>query len=541
MSNLEFHPEKAVGEKLLQMDKQELLQFVSRLCLHMKAEIGSRVYRGGIFPENICADDKGDYAIGPARMEKWTGQELEFVAPELYWHGEAGPAADVYSLALLVYYGLNEGRLPFETATTSGQLARMSGKALPAPKTAGKRLGEVLEKATSFQARDRYQNPEELQIMLESCMDNKYLGGSSGAEAVFKKEDGELSEIEKMMVDIIEKGPETEEAEAEEETAPSEELSVEEMAGLEKPDYTPPEKEDLHAMVEEFFGFGSGEGASAEGFVPEEDGEEIRVYQPSREKKDRLPIPILTEEKNPELAPVVLQQTPAYERARSLGTPEQESERESGENVRRRRGIRPLTVVLLLCVLLLMGALGVDAYWNRIARPTQINPTPDPQKLFESQPSILPTTEATQDPVVISIPTDAPQQPRYSVVASDLSWTAARAACEEQGGHLAVISSREELDEITAQAEAMGLTRIWVGCRWENGELVWENGEETDFYNWAPNEPSTWDYYDDVPENYIMIYRDGDQWLYNDNRDDPAGDYPEYYSGTMGYVVEFER
>jgi hypothetical protein len=38
-----------------------------------------------------------------------------------------------------------------------------------------------------------------------------------------------------------------------------------------------------------------------------------------------------------------------------------------------------------------------------------------------------------------------------------------------------------------------------------------------------------------------MIYRDGDEWYYNDNRNDPAADYPQYYSGTMGYVCEFEN
>ena len=102
MSNLEFHPESAIGQGLLQMEREELLQFVSRLCLHIKAEVGARAYRGGIFPDNICSDGEGHFAIGPAKMEKWSGQELEFVAPELYWHGNCSPASDVYSLALLV-------------------------------------------------------------------------------------------------------------------------------------------------------------------------------------------------------------------------------------------------------------------------------------------------------------------------------------------------------------------------------------------------------------------------------------------------------
>ena len=29
-------------------------------------------------------------------------------------------------------------------------------------------------------------------------------------------------------------------------------------------------------------------------------------------------------------------------------------------------------------------------------------------------------------------------------------------------------------------------------------------------------------------------------WGYNDNRNDPAGDYPDFYSGRIGYVIEFE-
>ena len=541
MSNLEFHPEKAIGEGLLRLDKQELLQFVSQLCLYLKAQVGSRAYHGGIFPENICRDENGAFVVGPAKMEKWTGQELEFVAPEMYWHGDASPAADVYSLALLVIYGLNEGKLPYDTATSSGKLARMSGKPLPMPKAAGKRLGEVLEKATAFQAQDRYQSPEELQIMLESCMDNKYLGGSSGAEAVFQKDHGELSDIERMMVDIIEKGSEPEEK-APEEPALPEGLSEEEMAGLEKPEPVRQEKEDINAMVEEFFGF-TGEEETTAAPDPQEDGEEVRVYEPSKEKKDRQPIPILTVEKYPELEPVVLKQQPRVERTKPQ-TEEQSAQPEPPKDekkLRRRRARRVIASVLIVCLALVAGALGLNLWWNRDSRPTQINPTPDPSSLFAPEPTLQPTLQPTEPSEILSIPTEAPQQPRYAVVKSDLSWTLAREACLEQEGHLATISGPEELAEITKLAEELGLTRIWVGCRWVNNELIWENGEQNEYFVWAENEPSSWDYYDNVPENYIMIYREGDRWLFNDCRDDPAGDYPEFYSGVMGYAIEFER
>ena len=63
MSNLEFHPEQAIGEGLLRLDKQELLQFVSQLCLYLKAQVGSRAYHGGIFPENICRDENGNLSF----------------------------------------------------------------------------------------------------------------------------------------------------------------------------------------------------------------------------------------------------------------------------------------------------------------------------------------------------------------------------------------------------------------------------------------------------------------------------------------------
>lgn len=537
MSNMKFHPESAIGKGLLQLDREELLQFVSRLCLHIKAEVGARAYRGGIFPDNICTDGQGHFAIGPAKMEKWNGQELEFVAPELYWHGNCSPASDVYSLALLVYYGLNEGRLPFETATVSGQLARMSGKALPAPKAAGKRLSEVLEKATAFQAGDRYQSPEELQIMLESCMDNKYLGGSSGAEVVFRKDAQELSDVERMMVDIIESGPEKEEEPLEQADLSS--MTPEEQAGLEKPAPVEVEKEDVHAAVEEFFGSLTGD----EERPQDEEEEVIRVYEPAREKKERPPIPILTEELYPELEPVVLQRQVQRPAKKQPEPRTQEQVQQAEQQVRVRRNLRPLALALILCLSLVIGALGLNLYWMHGATPTQINPTPDPQRLSDGDnlQTPLPTAEQSEQPSgVVIIPSPSPLLPRFTVTASDLSWTEAQQACYRLGGHLAVVRNSEDLAEIAALAEARGLTRVWVGCQRVQGQLVWETEAEVEYYNWLPGEPTVWDSYDNVPENYLMLCREGNTWYYNDNRNDPAGDYPDFYRGVMGYACEFE-
>ena len=548
MSDWKFDPEKAIGEELLKKNRQELCLFVSRLCLQIKAEVGSRTYRGGIFPENICVNDSGEIAIGPARLEKWSGQELEFVAPELYWDGKTSPAADVYSLGLLLYYGLSGGKLPFASAGNSGQLARVGGKAIRAPKGAGKRLGEIVEKAVAFRAEDRYQTPEELQIMLESCLDNKYLG-AAGAEAVFQKQDGELSDIERLMVDIMETG-EDQKVEEPEETSAEEPFLVaqtpEEQAGLEKPEPKPTQEENVTQLVEEFFGSLSAAGAAepSKGETPEsgsDETEDVRVYEPSKEKKERTgrqPIPILTEEKYPDLEPVVLKQPWS-----NWEDQDRELPQEVVEEVKKRRGVRPLAVVLGLCVLLVIGALIVNAILNQNARSRQIaanagNELPDLESFLNEENTV--SEQPEESPAVQTeqpAPTQAP--PQYTVVSSDMSWLDAQAACRGQGGYLAVISTREEFDQITRLADEQGLTRLWIGCHRENDQLVWETDDPVNFTNWADNEPSNWDYWDNVPEDYVMIYKEDGVWYYNDNRNDPAADYPEYYSGTMGYVCEF--
>ena len=77
MANPSFEPEKALGKKLTEMDKQELCAFISDLCSTVVAEVGSRGRRGGIYPDNISVNDNGEIAVGPAgkgpgRGRSWT-------------------------------------------------------------------------------------------------------------------------------------------------------------------------------------------------------------------------------------------------------------------------------------------------------------------------------------------------------------------------------------------------------------------------------------------------------------------------------------
>ncbi|MBO5496958.1 MAG: C-type lectin domain-containing protein, partial [Oscillospiraceae bacterium] len=170
---------------------------------------------------------------------------------------------------------------------------------------------------------------------------------------------------------------------------------------------------------------------------------------------------------------------------------------------------------------------------------------PAPEEPAPEEPQ-EPAPEEPEQAAAVENQESEPMQPvtekgvsTYRVVWSDASWTQARDACVEMGGHLVVINSQEELNQVVALLNAEGLTRAWIGGHREGDQIVWETGEAVDFYPWGAGEPSYRDSSDDVEENYLMLwYLNG--WVYNDSRNDPVADYPQWYGGTLGYVCEIE-
>ena len=259
-------------------------------------------------------------------------------------------------------------------------------------------------------------------------------------------------------------------------------------------------------------------------------------------------MPQLVEDKNPELEPVVIYRRAeqpekpapkAAEKRQPVKTPavqygvNVERERKIAEKIRRRKR-RPAIVILSLCALLVVAALIVNAM-QKDRTPT---PTPSPSA------SVIPVETAPVQPEQSAEPevTPEPEQPKestYQVFIEDISWTDARAKCEALGGHLVVISDETEFAKVVELARNSGANKFWIGCHRVDGTLVWETTEEVSYYPWASGEPSYFDGYDGVSENYVMLwYADG--WVYNDSRNDPVADYPGAYSGTIGYICEFE-
>lgn len=508
MANGKFDPDKVLGGSIACLSREALCEFASKLCSAVKEDAGTGRYRGGVFPSNISINENGAVGIGPASAEAWEGEELQFIAPELYWNGRRSPASDVYSVGMVMYYAASGGKLPFEDECSDAQLRRMSGAAFIAPRAAGRRLGEIISKATSFKAEDRYQSMDEMKTVLDSCIRNLFVSGQTTSEAVFGKSDDNLSDLERMMVDIMERGEITQEAPEASDTMPE---TPEEML---KPKAKP----------------------AAE----EQKTEDVRVYIPSEQKKNtEQPEARTGEEKGGAIEPIVFNgtRTSAVQYNKTL-----ERERKIAEQVKKRRR-RPAVFIGLLCAMLIVAAIIFNAMTRDLKKADVVFGTPDPVNYAEEPtPVVIPTP----NPAVVNTPEpseeplpEAPKEHTYKIYVEDVSWTEAQQNCLAAGGHLVTISDVDELRIVTELAEEKGVTRIWVGCHRVDGEMKWVTGEEIMYYPWANGEPSYVDYGDDVDEDYVLLW-DHNGWCYNDSRDDPVQDYPEMYSGNLAYVCEVD-
>lgn len=141
-----------------------------------------------IKPENIFVSDDGQFKLGDfgiARsMEQTTGivgkkGTYNYMAPEVY-KGEAyGACVDIYSLGIMLYRYMNNGRLPFQPLPPT-QLSpsdneraifrRVNGEKIPAPINAGEHLRRIILKACAYRPEDRYLSPSEMRADLEAIL-----------------------------------------------------------------------------------------------------------------------------------------------------------------------------------------------------------------------------------------------------------------------------------------------------------------------------------------------------------------------------------
>lgn len=180
--NTVFDPQKLQSGNLADCAEQQILELAKKLCRIAVEERGENGFRGGIRPGNIYVAEDGRVAVGKAGKSGengWTKLELEYLAPEVFWNGEESAAADVYSIALIMYAGLNGGRLPFaEDGEPSSEKRahalrrRMSGDSFPMPEGISEKLAEILRRALAFEPSQRFEDSYDmLRALWDYCGD----------------------------------------------------------------------------------------------------------------------------------------------------------------------------------------------------------------------------------------------------------------------------------------------------------------------------------------------------------------------------------
>ena len=520
MANPAFDPEKVLGIKITNMDRQELCEFVAALCRKVVVEVGISVRRGGIYPDNISVNENGTICIGEAGKNPLQGQELDFAAPEVYWEGQLSAASDVYSVGMLMYYAFAEGKLPLEGECENPHAQRMNGGDYPAPKAAGRRIGEIIEKATRFKAAERYQSLEELRSVLDSCIKSLYMSGLSNTD----EDEEELSEAERLMLGVEEEQEELDAQDAQDEQSP---VEAEEDECLKV--YTPGNKGELKEAIT---------------------AQQSDMLAKRFAAHSSPAAPKLDEEEEPDMEPVSPLRHELKTPAIQYATRNLERERKIAEEVKKRRR-RPLAVILVLCAVLVMVAIVMNAMLKDFQQAKNIpdnpiNPVMSEDPYASTMPPVAPEGQGipvNNEPVVLTPeptvePTPAVVEHRYEVIKADVSWTQAQQAAYAKGGYLVVINDAAEFETIVREAELAGITRVWIGCHRINGIDTWEKENPGYAIPWAKGEPTYVDVNDQVSEDYVMLWNNNG-WACNDNRDDPCKDYPAFYSGTMGYIIEY--
>lgn len=179
--------QKVTKERLL--SEKEVIKLGKDICKALILCESINIIHRDIKPDNIMISKFDDYKLGDFGVSKvmshttgatMTGTE-GYMAPEVLHIEKYGKEVDIYSLGIVMYWLLNNRRMPFigadekVTLVNANQAAirRYQGEKIPAPKNGSDELKKIVLKACEYKPKDRYLTAQEMYDALEEIGSGK--------------------------------------------------------------------------------------------------------------------------------------------------------------------------------------------------------------------------------------------------------------------------------------------------------------------------------------------------------------------------------
>ena len=182
------------------MDEAEVIRLGAELCEALEICHGQNIIHRDIKPQNIFIDRYSSFKLGDfgiaRKMEGMTSTLSQkgtfgYIAPEVVQGRKYDTRADIYSLGLVLYQLMNEGRAPFlmtaedqrnPRTRDEAMQRRLGGEQLPKPCSASSDFGKIILKACEYDPEKRFSSAGEMKNALLQLTEGKKSALTSKAE-----------------------------------------------------------------------------------------------------------------------------------------------------------------------------------------------------------------------------------------------------------------------------------------------------------------------------------------------------------------------
>ena len=174
--------QKVTKERLL--SEEEVIKLGKDICKALILCENRNIIHRDIKPDNVMISSFGDYKLGDFGVSKVMGHTTAgtmtgtegYIAPEVLHMEKYGKEVDIYSLGIVMYWLLNNRRMPFIEVTgkltpskvNEASLRRYQGEKIPAPYKGSAELKQIVLKACEYRPKDRYTSAQEMYDALDS-------------------------------------------------------------------------------------------------------------------------------------------------------------------------------------------------------------------------------------------------------------------------------------------------------------------------------------------------------------------------------------